>query len=90
MNLRRSKIDIVHDILRAMHDKGGKIKPTHLLYKSNLSHKRMKEYIDELLEKKLILEEKDEEKTIYSITDQGRDFLMNYKKLKEFTDAFGL
>jgi len=90
MTLRRSKIDIVHDILKAMHDKGGRIKPTHLLYKSNLSHKRMKEYLEELLGKKLILEEKDDDKTMYAITEQGSEFLANYRKLKEFTEAFGL
>ncbi len=90
MSLRRNRIDIVYDILKAMHDRGGRIKPTHLLYKSNLSHKRMKEYIDELLLKKLISEEKEEDRSIYSITDEGRGFLANYKKLKEFTDAFGL
>lgn len=90
MNLRRSKIDIVHDILKAMHDKGGRIKPTHLLYKSNLSHNRMMEYIKELLGKGLILEEKEEEKISYAITNSGLEFLANYKKLKEFTEAFGL
>ncbi len=90
MNSRRSKIDIVHDILKAMHDKGGKIKPTHLLYKSNLSHNRMMEYIKELIGKGLIAEEREDEKINYTITNSGLEFLANYKKLKEFTEAFGL
>ena len=56
MSERRSKIDIIYDMLKAINDKGGKIRPTHLLYKSNLSHKRMKEYLVHLMGKKLIEE----------------------------------
>ncbi|MBI2564970.1 hypothetical protein HYV79_03190 [Candidatus Woesearchaeota archaeon] len=88
---RRNKLEIIYDILKAMHDKGGRIKPTHLLYKSNLSHQRMKEYVDELKIKGLIAEEQQsEEKYLYALTTQGYDFLSNYQKLHEFTETFGL
>lgn len=91
MSTRRNKLEIIHDILRAVQDKGGAIKPTHLLYKSNLSHQRMKEYIDELKLKNLLREEmQDREKHIFMLTDQGFEFLASYKKLREFTDMFGL
>ena len=38
MSKRRSRVQIIFDILNAIKRKGGTIKPTHLLYKSNLSH----------------------------------------------------
>ena len=90
MTERRNKIDIIYDILRVTNDKGGKILPTHLLYKSNLSHQRMKGYVEELKQKKLIDEVKEDTKTFFVITDEGRKFLQQYHQLKEFTEAFGL
>ncbi len=90
MSERRSQLEIVHDILQAIQDKGGKIKPTHLLYKSNLSHQRMMLYIKDLMEKNLMLLVNDKDKSFYTLTDQGHEFLSNYRKIKEFTDAFGL
>jgi len=88
--MRRGRIDIIYDILKAIQDKGGKIKPTHLLYKSNLSHKRLKLYLDELKAKQLIEEISVKNKKMISITDQGLEFFKNYKRIKEFTEAFGL
>ena len=88
--MKRSKIDIVYDMLRAIEDKGGKIIPTHLLYKSNLSHQRMKLYLEELKQRNLLVETKQKDKTYYELTDDGRKFIQNYKQMKEFTQAFGL
>ena len=90
MTERRNKIDIIYDMLRVTNDKGGKILPTHLLYKSNLSHQRMKGYLEELKAKKLIEETEQNGKTFFTITDAGRTFLQQYHQLKEFTEAFGL
>ena len=88
--MKRTKIDIIHDMLKAIQDKGGKIIPTHLLYKSNLSHQRMKLYLDELKEKNLIIETQHKGKLHYEITDNGLNFLQSFKQVKEFTEAFGL
>ena len=88
--MKRSKIDIVYDMLRAIEDKGGRIIPTHLLYKSNLSHQRMKLYLDELKQKNMIVETQIKEKTFFELTDVGRKFIQNFKQMKEFTQAFGL
>lgn len=91
MGEKRDKLDIVNDILVAIMNKGGKIKPTHLLYKSNLSHEGMKKYIGELKEKDMILEEPEEKGTgkKFVITDRGFKFLEDYKRVKEFTKSFG-
>lgn len=91
MGERREKLDIIKDILEAIRDKGGNIKPTHLLYKSNLSHDSMKKYVSELIEKEM-LQEIEDMKTKdkkYGITDKGLKFLTDYKQIKEFTNSFG-
>lgn len=87
---RRNKLEIVRDVLKSIQDKGGVIKPTHLLYKSNLSHNRLKEYVDELTGKSLIMEQEIKGKTMVVLTQQGYEFLEKFDKLREFTDAFGL
>ena len=90
MSERRSKLEIVGDILNAIQAKGGTIKPTHLLYKSNLSHERMKLYVEELEGKGLIEEKEVKEKKMFSITDKGFEFLASFRKVKEMEDAFGI
>lgn len=88
--MKRAKTDIIFDMLRAMEAKGGKIKPTHLLYKSNLSHQRMKLYLDELRQKEMIKDSDEAGKLMYELTDKGRWFLQNFRQMKAFTEAFGL
>jgi len=90
MSERRSKLEIVGDILKAIQVKGGAIKPTHLLYKSNLSHERMKLYVDELKSKGLIEEKEIKNKRMFSITDKGFDFLASYRKVMDLEEAFGI
>jgi len=87
---RRDKLEIVNDILLAIQNKGGKIKPTHLLYKSNLSHKKMMEYLSELMEKNMVSEEEEKGKKMFTINQEGFNFIKEYKKIKEFSDSFGL
>ena len=91
---RRTKIEIIHDILKAIQNRGGKIKPTHLLYKSNLSHKKMMEYVDDLMNKGMVEEEeqikKKENSKLYTITDKGFEYLEQFKQIQQFSDAFGL
>ena len=87
---RRGKLEIINDMLKSIQNKGGKIKPTHLLYKSNLSHSKMKEYIEELTSKEMIGETQDKGKKMIMITDKGYDFLLEFERIKEFSDSFGL
>ncbi|MBD3260026.1 hypothetical protein GF371_05375 [Candidatus Woesearchaeota archaeon] len=93
MSERRSKFEIIFDILKAIQDKGGKIKPTHLLYKSNLSYKRLQGYMDSLMKKGLVEKVEEGKKTKKNkivLTEKGYEFLANYNKIREFTEAFGL
>lgn len=87
---RRGKLEIIADIFRSIQDKGGKIKPTHLLYKSNLSHAKLKEYVDILLEKGMIGEQQVKGKKMFFMKDQGHKFLLEFERIKEFSDSFGL
>jgi predicted transcriptional regulator len=87
---RRNKLEIVRDVLKSIQMKGGTIKPTHLLYKSNLSHNRLKEYVTELTGKRLIEETELKGKSMISLTQEGYEFLEKFDRLKEFTDTFGL
>ena len=87
---RRGKLEIINDMLRSIQNKGGKIKPTHLLYKSNLSHSKMKEYLDELMGKGMVEEIEEKGKKMFTITDKGNEFLLEFGRIKEFSDSFGL
>lgn len=80
---------IVFDLLSSIQKKGGTIKPTHLLYKSNLSYQRMLTYVDELKNKGLIEEEKLPKGKQYLLTDEGYEFLANYSKMVKFVNSFG-
>ncbi len=95
MASRRSRLELVFDILQAIQVKGGKIKPTHLMYKSNLSHKLLSSYMDELITKGMIeiAENEGKKKKISKmvcITEKGFNFLAEFRKMREFTEAFGL
>lgn len=94
---RRSRLELVFDILLSIQNKGGKIKPTHLMYKSNLSHKLLNSYLEELLQKGLVEVREEEPKKrrqkinkFIHITEKGLGFLEEFRRMKEFTNAFGL
>ncbi len=77
-------------MLNAINEKRGSIKPTHLLYKSNLSHNKMKEYLAELVRQEFITEDEKAGKKSYLITEKGTDFLTEFKRIKKFSESFGL
>ena len=87
---RRTKLEIIHDMLESVQEKQGRIKPTHLLYKSNLSHKKMTEYLDDLIQKELVQKVDQGGYQYITLTDKGTTFLFEFKRMKEFTESFGL
>jgi predicted transcriptional regulator len=72
--------------------KGGKIKPTHLMYKANLSHNQMRQYLEELISKNLVVEmqKEKEDRKLLAITDKGIAFINQFSQMKEFEKTFGL
>ena len=87
---RRGRLEIIADILRSIQDKKGNIKPTHLLYKSNLSHAKLKEYVDILMKKGMIEEQEVKGRKMFIMKDPGHKFLLEFERIKEFSDSFGL
>ncbi len=87
---RRGKLEIISDILKSIQNKEGKIKPTHLLYKSNLSHAKLMEYVQILIKKGMIEEKQIKGKKLYFIKEQGYQFLKEFERIKEFSESFGL
>jgi len=90
MTKKRSRMDIVSDMLRIINGRDGRIKPTHLMYKANLSHTQMKTYLDELIEKNLVEKNSSEKVNEILITKKGKEFLLKYIQMKEFENIFGL
>lgn len=90
MAAKRTKLDIIGDMLKSIRDKGGLIRPTHLMYKSNLSHVQMQIYLKELIEKDLIRKLREDDKDFFSLTDKGYGFITRLNELTEFERTFGL
>lgn len=87
---KRNRLEIIHDILRVIRERSGRIKPTHILYKSNLSHQMMEEYMEELKEKDFIKEVRKDKSKTYLITEKGLKYLNEFDMIKNFATSFGL
>lgn len=90
MNKKRNRMQVIHDILQVIKDRSGRIKPTHILYKSNLSYQMMEEYLEELMTKDFIKEQKTKTGKTYIINEKGLKYLQEYSTINNFMDAFGL
>ena len=87
---KRERLEVIRDIILTI-SRNREIKPTRLLYASNLSPQMFKEYISELIEKKFITLEIDKkDKKFFSLTKKGQDFLQEYKVIENFIENFGL
>ncbi|MHA1924995.1 MAG: winged helix-turn-helix domain-containing protein [Candidatus Thorarchaeota archaeon] len=88
----RSKMRILADMMRAIQSEGEDgAGPTKILYAANLSHDRLTQYLDELVEKELVIETGDgESNRVYHLTEKGREFLREFVKMEKFSEAFGI
>ena len=86
---QRSVLRIKLDILNAVRDEG-EAKPTHILYKANLSHERLVRYLDDLTGKGLIGMKKEGENRTYTLTPKGVSFLIEMRRAESFVQGFGL
>ncbi len=90
MDKKRSRVDIIGDILDAIITKGGEIRPTHLMYKSNLAHGQMQNYLEELVDKQFVQRIRRKEREYITITEQGYKFAQKIHEMKTFERGFGL
>ncbi|MGD9395853.1 MAG: winged helix-turn-helix domain-containing protein [Candidatus Thorarchaeota archaeon] len=88
----RSRMRILADMMRAIQSEGEEgAGPTKILYAANLSHDRLTQYLDELIEKELIREVNPEsDNRIYFLTEKGREFLREFIRIERFSEAFGI
>ncbi len=90
---KRERLEVIRDIIQTIRNTR-QIKPTRLLYASNLSPQMFKEYIDELLAKGFIsievIDKKGKDKKTFSLTAKGQNFLQEYKVIENFVENFGL
>lgn len=90
MAKKRERLEVIKDILNSVREKR-KIKPTRLLYSSNLSPQMFKNYVDELLNKGFIKIEIDKkEKKHFILSKKGSEFLQEYIVIQNFVENFGL
>jgi predicted transcriptional regulator len=89
--MRRSKLEIHIDILRAL-AYHGRLKPTHITYKANVNCSALKECLDFLVERNLIKEQsisrRKQTRKYYAITDLGLTALRNVKEINKALHVF--
>ena len=90
MAKKRERLEVIRDIIKSINT-SRQIKPTRLLYASNLSPQMFKEYVNELISKGFIKFEIDKkEKKTFSLTPKGQEFLQEYRVIENFVENFGL
>jgi predicted transcriptional regulator len=90
MIFRRSQAQIYLDILTSVQRKNGKIKKTHIMYNANLTHDRLEKHLKVLLLNNFLEKSNVKNETFYTITKKGYDFLMEIRRLKKMSEAFGI
>ena len=89
--MRRSKLEIHIDILRAL-AYHGRLKPTHITYKANVNCSALKECLSFLVQRNLVKEQtiskKRQKRRVYAITDLGLTALRNVKEIDKALHVF--
>lgn len=78
---KRARLEIVCDILFFIKNESYGAKPTHILYKANLSPKLLNKYLRMLIRDNLIKKKEENNKIRYRITKKGLEFLNKVKSL---------
>jgi predicted transcriptional regulator len=82
--LRRSRLETYVDILRAIAEGSGK--PTHIMYRANLSWVALQSYLKSLIKRNLISVKEIGGRKIYELTDEGYRVMNYFFKIKQSLD----
>jgi predicted transcriptional regulator len=87
-------MELYHDILKGILDElvdnesgddgNGKVKPTRVQLRSNLSYDKLVKYLNELESNKMII------KDPLQITQKGRDFIRDFDRIASFLIEMGI
>jgi len=80
---RRSRMDIICTILKAIGDSDRGARKTYILYRSNLSHPMLNRYLDFILECGLVKAEK----SVYYIGEKGLEFIRAYERMRGILES---
>jgi predicted transcriptional regulator len=85
----RSKCRIYADILRAI-QANEQAKATYLLHAANLPHERLMSHLTKMIGLGLIERKLEGEAVYFIISPKGKKFLVEFRKVEDFGDAFGV
>ncbi len=77
---RRSSMEVMCDILEVV--SGGMERPTHIIYRANISWKVLNTCLVTLVSKGLVAKENDGKRDIYQLTANGYSALALYRDLR--------
>ena len=86
---KRTRLEVIKDLLDVL-QKNKQVKITHLIYKANLSNNSIKPYIEYLLKNNLAEQMIIDERRVFKITPKGNEFLLEFNKIKIFSESYGL
>jgi predicted transcriptional regulator len=78
---RRSRMETTCDILHVI--ESGVEKPTHIMYKANLSWAVMQGYLKSLEDQGLIFLNMEQGKHLYRLSDKGKHLLSEFQEVQE-------
>lgn len=84
---KRSRLEIISDILLYIKRHEAGAKPTNILYRANLSLALLKKYLNALIKDGLIAEIMEGKKTRYFLTEKGMRFIELLCELNPMTDT---
>jgi len=80
LSKRRDQLHIVTEILKVAKHGASK---TRIMYNANLSFKGVNQYINFLMENKLLLKTREECKSVYFASEKGLTFISGYLQLMQ-------
>jgi len=80
---KRGRLEIISEILTVCRKPA---KKTSILYKCNLSYNQLQRYLKYLISQSLLSQIESKETILYQMTDKGKVFLEECKRLNDFLE----